>query len=90
MFNQEPNNDYTMIVRQTPEGELTTTSLVIAEGTKNQHASVLRVVRDNEEDFEEFGRVGFEIRPFETAGGTQNRTIAVLNREHAMLPIPMN
>ena len=85
MFNQEPDNDYTTIVRQTPEGELTTTSLVIAEGTQIQHASVLRVVRDNEEDFEEFGRVGFEIRPFETAGGTQNRTIAVLNREHAML-----
>ena len=87
MFNQEPDpdNDYTMIVRQTPEGELTTTSLVVAEGTQIQHASVLRVVRDNEEDFEEFGRVGFEIRPFETAGGTQNRTIAVLNREHAML-----
>ena len=85
MFDQEPDNDYTMIVRQTPEGELTTTSLVIAEGTQIQHASVLRVVRDNEQDFEEFGRVGFEIRPFETAGGTQNRTIAVLNREHAML-----
>lgn len=85
MFDQEPDNDYTMIVRQTPEGELTTTSLVIAEGTQIQHASVLRVVRDNEEDFEEFGRVGFQIRPFETAGGTQNRTIAVLNREHAML-----
>lgn len=85
MFDQEPDNDYTMIVRQTPEGELTTTSLVIAEGTQIQHASVLRVVRDYEQDFEEFGRVGFEIRPFETAGGTQNRTIAVLNREHAML-----
>ena len=85
MFDQEPDNDYTMIVRQTPEGELTTTSLVIAEGTQIQHASVLRVVRDNEQDFEEFGRVGFQIRPFETAGGTQTRTIAVLNREHAML-----
>ena len=31
MFNQEPNNDYTMIVQQTPEGELTTTSLVVSE-----------------------------------------------------------
>ena len=38
MFNQEPNSDYTMIVRQTPEGELTTTSLVIAEGTQVQEA----------------------------------------------------
>lgn len=36
MFNQEPDpdNDYTMIVRQTPEGELTTTSL----GTTSAHA----------------------------------------------------
>ncbi|MFC2547740.1 MAG: phage antirepressor KilAC domain-containing protein [Corynebacterium matruchotii] len=86
--NQEAHDDYTtgsMIVQQSPEGELTTTSLIIAEGTQVQHASVLRIIRDNEEDFEEFGRVRFEIRPFETAGGMQNRTIAVLNREHAML-----
>ena len=86
--NQEAHDDYTtgsMIVQQSPEGELTTTSLIIAEGTQVQHASVLRIIRDNEEDFEECGRVRFEIRPFETAGGMQNRTIAVLNREHAML-----
>lgn len=86
--NQEAHDDYTtgsMIVQQSPEGELTTTSLIIAEGTQVQHASVLRIIRNNEEDFEEFGRVRFEIRPFETAGGMQNRTIAVLNREHAML-----
>lgn len=86
--NQEAHDDYmtgSMIVQQSPEGELTTTSLIIAEGTQVQHASVLRIIRDNEEDFEEFGRVRFEIRPFETAGGMQNRTIAVLNREHAML-----
>lgn len=65
--------------------EPTTTSLMIAEGTENQHASVLRLVRENLEDFEkfgregfeEFGRVGFEIQTFETAGGPQNRTIAV-------------
>lgn len=57
--------------------EPTTTSLIIAEGTENQHASVLRLVRENLEDFEEFGRVGFEIQTFETAGGPQNRTIAV-------------
>ena len=36
MFNQEPDpdNGYTMIVRQTLEGELTTTSL----GTTSAHA----------------------------------------------------
>lgn len=67
------------------DGELVTTSLIIAKGTESQHASVIRLVRDNIEDFEEFGRVGFEIEPFDTAGGKQKRSIAVLNREHAML-----
>lgn len=66
-------------------GEPVTTSLIIAEGTGSQHASVIRLVRDNIEDFEEFGRVGFEIEPFDTAGGRQKRSIAILNREHAML-----
>lgn len=67
------------------DGNAVTTSLVIAEGTEAQHASVIRLVRDNLADFEEFGRVGFEIRPFETAGGTQERTVAVLNEQHATL-----
>lgn len=65
--------------------ELVTTSLIVAEGTESQHASVIRLVRDNLADFEEFGGVGFEIQPFETAGGTQKRSVALLNREHAML-----
>lgn len=65
--------------------ELVTTSLIVADGTESQHASVIRLVRDNIADFEEFGGVGFEIQPFETAGGTQKRSVAVLNREHAML-----
>lgn len=69
----------------THDGRPTTTSLIIAEGTEAQHASVIRLLRDNAADFEEFGGVGFEIQPFETAGGTQQRTIAILNREHAML-----
>lgn len=67
------------------DGEPVTTSLIVAKGTGSQHASIIRLVRDNIEDFEEFGGVGFEIAPFETAGGTQKRTVAVLNREHAML-----
>lgn len=65
--------------------ELVTTSLIVADGTESQHASVIRLVRDNIADFEEFGGVGFEIQPFETAGGTQKRSVAILNREHAML-----
>lgn len=63
----------------------TTTTLIIAEGTSVQHASVIKLVRQNVSALEEFGRVRFEIRPFETAGGTQTREIAVLNEQQATL-----
>lgn len=43
------------------DGELRVSSEVIAERTENQHASVLRLIRDNQVAFEEFGDLGFEI-----------------------------
>ena len=63
----------------------TTTTLIISEGTSVQHASVIKLVRQNVSALEEFGRVRFEIRPFETAGGTQTREIAILNEQQATL-----
>lgn len=63
----------------------TTTTLIIAEGTGVQHKNVLSLVRQNIDALEEFGRVAFETRPFETAGGTQTREIAVLNEQQATL-----
>lgn len=80
-----PSPSLESMVSEDADGTLVTTSLIIATGTERDHKPVLRLVRDNLADFEEFGRVGFENSPFETAGGTQNRTYAVLNREHAML-----
>lgn len=44
-------------------GSAVTNSLVIAEGTKNDHASVIKLVRSYIADLEEFGLVRFEIRP---------------------------
>lgn len=67
------------------DGTAVTTSLVIAEGTGVQHKNVMELVRHNIRDFEEFGGVAFETRPFETAGGRQERTVAVLNEQHATL-----
>ena len=67
------------------DGELRVSSEIIAERTENQHASVLRVIRDNLSDFEAFGRVGFEIAPFQTAGGVQRREVAHLNEPQATL-----
>lgn len=68
------------------DGQAVTTSLAIADGAGVQHESVLRLLDNNLSDFEEFGRgVRFEIGPFETAGGTQNRRYAVLTEEQATL-----
>lgn len=67
------------------EGVATTTSMRVANGTQNEHASVMRLIRDNLGDFEDFGRVGFEIQPFDTAGGVQRREVAILNEDHATL-----
>lgn len=62
-----------------------TNTLVIAEGTDSQHRAVIQLVRNNLADFEEFGGVAFEMRPFDTAGGAQERTVAILNEQHATL-----
>lgn len=73
------------LVAMSDTGEAQTSSAVIAIGTRNEHASVIRLIRDNLDDLAEFGRVGFEIAPFDTAGGTQRREIAWLNEQHATL-----
>ena len=62
-----------------------TTSLAIAEGTENKHKAVIQLVRKYTDDLSEFGGVAFEMRPFETAGGIQERTIAYLNEPQATL-----
>ena len=67
--------------------QLVTTTLAIAEGTGNQHKSVLELIRNNLADFEEFGRVAFESQPFKTAGGTQYREVGILNEQQATLAL---
>lgn len=64
-----------------------TTSLAIADGTENTHESVIKLVRKYVEDLQTFGRVGFEIQPFETNGGIQSRELAYLNEPQATLLI---
>lgn len=66
-------------------GAAVTTSLAIAEGTKNEHRAVLQLARTYLTDLEEFGRVALEMRPFETAGGVQKREVAILNEQQSTL-----
>lgn len=75
----------TPIVQAADDGTPTTTSMRVANGTNNEHRAVLQLIGDNLADFEEFGGVAFEMQPFDTAGGTQTRRVAILNEEHATL-----
>ena len=47
------------------DGDAVTTTLAIAEGTLNDHASVIALARRYQADLEDFGLVRFEIRPRE-------------------------
>ena len=66
-------------------GQAVTTSLAIAQGTEVEHKAVIQLVRNYLADLEEFGRVAFEMAPFETAGGTQKREVAILNEQQSTL-----
>lgn len=63
-----------------------TTTIAIAEGTKVDHASVIKLVRTYREDLEEFGLVRFEIRPrLEGQHGGGATEYAELNEQQATL-----
>lgn len=64
-------------------GEPVTTTTAIADGTGIQHKNVMAMVRNNRTDLEDFGRVAFETRSFETEGGLQKREVAILNEPQA-------
>lgn len=60
-----------------------TTSLHIADGAQANHKAVMQLIKTHIHHFNKFGRVAFEMRPFETAGGAQLRRIALLNEQQA-------
>jgi phage regulator Rha-like protein len=76
----------TTLVIAVKEQPMTTTE-IIAEQTGVQHKNVIELVRTYQVDLEDFARVAFETRPFETNGGTQTREIALLNEEQTTLLI---
>ena len=79
------SNTQSQAVFLSKDGQSFTTSIIIADGTEIEHASVLKLVRTYADDLEEFGRVRFEIQPFETPGGEQKREIALLNEQQSTL-----
>ena len=60
-------------------------SLTIADGVQVQHKNVVELTRKYLQDFQAFGGLAFETRPFETKGGIQKREVALFNENQAML-----
>lgn len=73
------------LVTVADDGTPVVTSLVIANDTGNQHKNILGLIRENRDDLNDVGRVAFETRPFETAGGRQFREVAVLDEPASAL-----
>jgi phage regulator Rha-like protein len=63
-------------------GEARVSTLALAEGTQNEHASVILLTRKYVDDLREFGEVRFEIAP-----GYHNAQVeyALLNEDQATL-----
>lgn len=60
-----------------------TDSLVIAQGTGNQHRAVRRLIEKYKEDLEDFGKVCISNAPLDTKGGIQEISFYLLNEEQA-------
>jgi len=68
------------------DGSAVTTTLAIADGTENEHASVIKLVRTYEGDLTEFGLVRFEIQPRSVGQhGGGDSEYAVLNEQQSTL-----
>ncbi|MBS5840665.1 MAG: Rha family transcriptional regulator [Pseudomonas sp.] len=68
------------------DGDAVTTTLAIAEGTLNDHASVIALARRYQADLEDFGLVRFEIRPREAGQhGGGDTEFAILNEPQSTL-----
>jgi phage antirepressor YoqD-like protein len=60
-------------------------SITIADGAGVTHHAVLQLIRTYQSDLERYGRVAFEMQTFATAGGTQQREVALLCERQATL-----
>lgn len=62
-----------------------TTSKVIAEFAEVQHHTITRLIREHKTDFQEFGKIGFEIEPLPDSKTGQSLKVYRLNEEQATL-----
>ena len=66
-----------------------TTSLIIAEGTSNQHESIMRLIKEHKEHFERWGRIYFSDLKSENPCGGRPAKIGYLNEQQATFLITL-
>ena len=62
-----------------------TTSMIIAEHVGMEHSSVIKLIRNNLFDFNEFDNIGFEIQ--NSTGAGRPTECVILNEQHTTLLI---
>lgn len=85
-MSKEKNKNELIIVKN---GEVFTTSLIIANGTNNEHQSVKKLIKTYGNDFKDFGRVWISNRTLETKGGNQDINLYLLNEPQATFLITL-
>lgn len=76
-----PTGENTMSLVTFEKGEAHTSTLILASGTHNEHASVINLVRKYQDDLEEFGPCRFQI----AKSGGKPTEFALLNEQQATL-----
>lgn len=66
-----------------------TTSLIIAEGTQNEHRSIIRLIQNYQERFERWGKIRFTDLKSTNPQGGRPTTVAILNEQQATFLITL-
>ena len=69
--------------------EAFTDSRILAQGAGVEHRAVIQLITNHLDDVSEFGRVAFQMIPFETNGGIQKMKVCRLNEQQATFVISL-
>lgn len=69
--------------------EAFTDSRILAQGADVEHRAVIQLITNHLDDVSEFGRVAFQMIPFETNGGIQKMKVCRLNEQQATFVISL-
>ena len=72
------------------EGELRVSSTILSEELGVEHRATFQIIKKYQKRLEKYGRVSFEMIPFETAGGLQNTNVCYLNERQSIFLVTLS